>query len=176
MEANGNDRVYGFILDNTTITKSPIDMFTITLGFTGIICMMLLFIVGELVMERYEFGVLKNVISYGHIRYKVYISNLLCIFTAIILLSIMTIGVSGGIWKIIYGTGGGITNSEIIMIAKIIVIWLTILCAMGSVYTMLYTLVRNKSIVCSLGLLFTTFISMSVIELKVSYFLIKCQY
>lgn len=164
-----DNRMYGFILNNTLIGESPMDIFAIALGFTGIICIMLLFIVGELVMERYEFGVIKNTVSYGHNRYKIYISNLLCILVAIILLSIMTIVVSCGIWSVIYGVNKSITGSEFTMILKVIIVWLVILCAMASIYTMIHTLARKKTTVLGLSVLFVAFIPMSLIELKISY-------
>lgn len=164
-----DNRMYGFVLNSSLVREGPMEIFSIALGFTGIICIMLLFIVGELVMERYEFGVIKNTVSYGHNRYKIYISNLSCIFVAIILLSIMTIVVSCGIWNVIYGMNKGITGSEFTMILKVIIVWLIILCAMASIYTMIHTLARKKTTVLGLSVLFVVFIPMSLIELKISY-------
>ncbi|WP_042278411.1 ABC transporter permease subunit [Faecalimicrobium dakarense] len=164
-----DNRMYGFILSSALVREGPMEILSTALGFTGIICIMLLFIVGELVMERYEFGVLKNTVSYGHNRYKIYISNLLCIFVVIISLSIMTIGISFVIWNVIYGVNRGITSSEFTIILKVIIAILIILCAMASVYTMIHTLARKKTIVLGLSVLFVTFIPMSLVELKISY-------
>lgn len=163
------EKMYGFYLNATSVRLNDIGIIMNSLGLTIIICIMLVIIVGDLVRERYEFGVLKNTISYGHNRYKVYISNLICTFVGIISLSLFTIATSYIIWKIIYGQGMTITYSEAIIIIKMVLVQLIILCSMCSIYTMLFTLIGKKDVVAACAMLFFTFIAISLIELNNVY-------
>lgn len=169
VSTSSKDRIYGFFLDGRSVRSYGIETIMPSFGLTMIICIMLVFIVGELVRERYEYGVIKNTISYGHNRYKIYISNLICIFIGIITLSIFTIFISYIAWKTIYGQDMPIKVTEIIIIIKMILLQLIILCSMSSIYTMIFTIVRKKSTVVGFAILFFTFISTSLIELNISY-------
>lgn len=152
-------RMYGFSIGNIKDNREYINYFRSSLGFMIFICLTMLFIVTDFVISKYSKGILKNVVSYGHSKYKVYISNLISIYTGISVIAILYVTLSMIITTILFPIGSGISKGEIIIILKVMLTVLIILAAMVSFYTLICTIIRSKAVVTTVGALFMTLVS-----------------
>lgn len=156
------DKIFGYLVGNPSIETGYFEIFRSSIGLTIAVSIMMLFIIGDLVISRYTMGTLKNTISYGHNRVKVYLSNVISVFFTIIIFAVMTIGSTMLIWSIIYGEGS-ITSEELTSIVRIVPVLLIILLAMASIYILISTLTKNKAIVAALGTFAVTYIGGALI-------------
>lgn len=164
-----DDRIHGFLIGDVRrdslclidngIVGNYMNLFRSSLGLTLFICIGSLFVIGDFVISRYENGVLKNTISYGNNRYKIYISNLLTILIGITILAVSTMAISMLALTIVFTPENSITSKEVIDMLKITIIWTVILCGVASFYTAVATIIRNKALLATGGALFMTLIS-----------------
>ncbi len=158
-----DNKDYGFHIKSPSLTNWYLDLFTSSLGFTFIIYLITLFLVGNVVIAKYDCGILKNSISSGHDRCRIYISNLISIFIAILFMAVLTLVIPFILWSIIFYPQNKILEEELLLIIKIIPVWLIILFAMTSFYVFLATISKSKGIVIGLGILNLSVLSMTLI-------------
>ncbi|EJO5348268.1 ABC transporter permease [Clostridium botulinum] len=148
-------REYGFWINNfnNKLNPKPIEFLYSALGFGPILEILIMLIAGEFIIKEYSYGTLKNVLSYGHKREHVYISKILIMFVVTFILTVLLLlgtvagaFVSGAIKKISYREMYGIINF-------IFLSWI-IFMAIASVYTFLATLIKSKSLIVTIGMIY----------------------
>ena len=149
------ERLYGFFIGKVRENRDYINFFRSSLGFTAFICIMNFFIVSDTVISKYNNGVLKNAISYGHDRRKLYLSNTISSFLGVLIISLLTISLSMLILCTLFTPENNISKNELIIIFKGLIQLLITLGAMTSVYTLIATIIKSKALVTSSAILFT---------------------
>ncbi|MBD5638729.1 ABC transporter permease [Clostridium botulinum] len=148
-------REYGFWINNFNNRLSPkaIDFVYSAFGFAPVLEILIMLIAGEFVIKEYSYGTLKNIVSYGHKREHIYISKILTMsvvtFSLTVLLLLGTVAgafISGAINKISY--------REIYEIINFIFLAWIIFTSIASIYTFLYTLIKSKSLVVTIGMVY----------------------
>lgn len=152
-----DNKVFGYLVGNPSIETGYFQIFRSSICLTIVIAIMMLFIIGDLIISGYTMGTLKNTISYGHNRIKVYLSSIVSIFLTVTIFAITTLGSTMLLWSIMYGEGN-ITADEIKAILNIIPVLLIILLGMASIYILISTITKNKAIVAALGTFALTYL------------------
>ncbi|MBV4418954.1 ABC transporter permease [Clostridium tyrobutyricum] len=150
-----NNRECGFFINNfkDRIHPTSLEFFNSAFGFSIVMIILIMFIVGAFVVDEYSNGTIKNIIAYGHNRIKIYISKFLIIclgiFTLVIFLLFIPV-----IIALILGWEKAVSISEIIRIIKSTVLICWIFTTIVSIYMCFMTIIKSKSIVIGLGIVF----------------------
>lgn len=148
-----NNKEVGFTINNFINRNNPkvMEFFNTAIGFIPVVQIVIISLVVVFVINEYYNGTIKNIVSYGHKRIYIYMSKLIVSSLSIfIILFILTFGqVAMGI----IFTKCSVNSCEIIkMIKMLITIWL-VFTAMSSIYILFSVIIRNKSVVISIGIL-----------------------
>lgn len=154
---------YGYRFRGPLIHGSLVELLEPALGFTVIVCIIMLFIISDLVIERYKVGMLHAPIAYGGSREKIYLSNLLVSILAVLGIGLGVMMMTLIVWGSIFTREYKIDLETIKQIVEIIGTWCLIIIAMISSWTLLATLIREKVIIVGLGILNITFIGGALI-------------
>lgn len=159
-----NDRMYGFCIGNISENISYLNIFRSSLGFVIFTCLNMVFLVTDSVISRYSNGVLKNTVSYGHNKCKVYLSSLISNYIGISIIAILYIVLSmfGGI--LLFTPSKMISANELKVIFTVTLVVIVILAAMVSIYTLLSVIIKSKVIIATASALFMTFISATLFD------------
>jgi ABC-2 type transport system permease protein len=150
-----NNRECGFFINNfkDRIHPTSLEFFNSAFGFSIVMIILLMFIVGAFVVDEYSHGTIKNIIAYGHNRTKIYISKLLIIclgiFTLVAFLLFIPVVIA-----LIIGWIQYVSISEIIKIIKSTVLICWIFTTIASIYMCLDTIIRSKSVAIGLCIVF----------------------
>ncbi|APF25560.1 ABC-2 transporter family protein [Clostridium sporogenes] len=148
-------REYGFWLNNFNNRGNPkaIEFVHSALGFVPIFELLIMFIAGEFIIKEYSYGTLKNILSYGHKREQVYISKIIIMLVATFILTFLLLFgtvivafISGAIKKVSY--------DEILGAINFILLICIVFTAIASIYTFLCTLIKSKSLIVAIGLIY----------------------
>lgn len=148
-------REYGFWLNNFNNRGNPkaIEFVHSALGFVPVFEILIMFIAGEFIIKEYSYGTLKNILSYGHKREQVYISKIIIMFVVTFILTFLLLFgtvivafISGAIKKISY--------DEIIHVINFTLLVWIIFAAIASIYTFLSTLIKSKSLIVTIGMVY----------------------
>ncbi|APQ96344.1 ABC transporter permease [Clostridium botulinum] len=148
-------REYGFWLNNFNDGLNPkaIEFVRSALGFGPIFEILIMFIAGEFIIKEYSYGTLKNVLSYGHKREQVYISKMIIMFVVTFILTFLLLFgtvivafISGAIKKVSY--------DEILQAINFILLICIVFTAIASIYTFLCTLIKSKSLIVTIGIIY----------------------
>ncbi|HDK7167842.1 TPA: ABC transporter permease [Clostridium botulinum] len=148
-------REYGFWINNFSNRGNPkaIEFVRSALGFVPIFELLIMFIAGEFIIKEYSYGTLKNILSYGHKRAQVYISKIIIMLVATFILTflllfgtVMVAFISGAIKKVSY--------DEILGAINFILLICIVFTAIASIYTFLCTLIKSKSLIVAIGLIY----------------------
>ncbi|RHW66701.1 hypothetical protein DZC34_00625 [Clostridium botulinum] len=148
-------REYGFWLNNFNNRGNPkvIEFARSALGFVPILETLIIFIAGEFIIKEYSYGTLKNILSYGHKREQVYISKIIIMFVVTFILTFLLLFgtvivafITGAIKKVSY--------DEILGAINFILLICIVFTAIGSIYTFLCTLIKSKSLIVAIGLIY----------------------
>ncbi|MBS3202644.1 MAG: hypothetical protein PUJ51_03515 [Clostridiales bacterium] len=152
-----NDRVYGFYFGRMEGNINYINIFRASLAFTIFACLTMIFLVTDSVISKYSNGVLKNTISYGHNKYKVYLSSIISNYIGVSIVAILYIlfFMIGAIC--LFKPNTMISNNELYVICIVSLVVLIILGAMVSLYTLISVVVKSKVVIATAGALFMTF-------------------
>ncbi|MGG5460894.1 ABC transporter permease subunit [Clostridium sp. B9] len=159
-----NDRFYGFTMGDIVGNESYIKFFYSTVSLSPFIIIIILFLVVDMVISRYKNGTLKNVISYGHSRSKIYLANIITIFIGVAIIIIFTLVVSMGILSVIFQSKDALTKDIIVEVLKATGIWIIILSTIASIYSLLATIIKNKAVIATFGALYTFLGTALIIE------------
>lgn len=159
-----HNRMYGFAIGKVAENKDYINFLRSSLGYTIFICVVMIFIVVDLVVSRYNNGTLRNTISYGHNRYKIYISNMLSIIIGVLAIALISIILSMVLLTILFIPDVRIKKLDVTTISNVTITWTIIMVAMTSFYIMISTIVKNKTIITTWGVCFIVFISYSLFD------------
>ncbi|MHC6180444.1 ABC transporter permease subunit [Clostridium sp. JNZ X4-2] len=145
----------GFIVNsfNNILTPTALEFFKSSLGFSVLLTILLLFLVGSFIVNEYSYGTIKNTLSYGHSRLKIYLSKVVIIYLAIFILLILLLFTPLTI-ALILGWVKFISFYRIIKLFKYTLLIYLIFMATASVYMCLATILKNKSIVIALGMIY----------------------
>ncbi|KEI80186.1 hypothetical protein EXM30_13595 [Clostridium botulinum] len=148
-------REYGFWLNNFNDRGNPkvIEFVRSALGFGPILEILIIFMAGEFIIKEYSYGTLKNILSYGHKREQVYISKIIIMLVVTFILTFLLLFgtvivafISGAIREFSYG--------EILGAINFILLICIVFTAMASIYTFLCTLIKSKSLIVTIGLIY----------------------
>lgn len=159
-----NDRMYGFCIGRLRDNASYLNMFRSSLGFTMFSCLTMVFLVTDSVISKYSNGVLKNIISYGHNKYKVYLSNLISNYIGVSIIAISYIVFSMIASICLFMPSKMISKNELYVIFIVTLVVLVILGAMVSVYTLISVIIKSKVVIATGAALFMTFISAALFD------------
>ena len=159
-----NDRMYGFCVGKIRDNIDYLNFFRSSLGFIIFTCITMVFLVTDSVISRYSNGVLKNTISYGHSKYKVYLSNLLSnyIGVSIIAISYIVFSMIGAIC--LFPPNKMISKNELYVIFVVSLVVFIILGAMVSLYTLISVIIKSKVVIATAGALFMTFFAATLFD------------
>ena len=161
------DKMAGFFIKDIFDARNYLDIFKSALGLTIFMSITMLFIITDMAISRYKLGTIKNTIAYGHSRYKIYFSNLLATIGSISAIYISLILVCTIVWSIMASISGiniNINLDSIIITLKSIGILILMLWAMASFYTMISTLLKNKTVVVVFGIMMMSFIPVFIMS------------
>ncbi|AUN09750.1 hypothetical protein RSJ21_04710 [Clostridium botulinum] len=148
-------REYGFWLNNFNNRGNPkaIEFVRSALGFVPILQILIIFVAGEFIIKEYSYGTLKNIVSYGHKREQVYISKIIIMLVVTFILTFLLLFgtvivafISGAIKKVSY--------DEILEAINFILLLSIVFTAIASIYTFLCTLIKSKSLIVTIGLIY----------------------
>lgn len=148
-------REYGFWLNNFNNRGNPkaIEFVRSALGFVPILQILIIFMAGEFIIKEYSYGTLKNIVSYGHKREQVYISKIIIMLVVTFILTFLLLFgtvivafISGAIKKVSY--------DEILEAINFILLLSIVFTAIASIYTFLCTLIKSKSLIVTIGLIY----------------------
>lgn len=152
-----NDRMYGFYIGRIKDNINYINIFRSSLGFVIFTCLSMIFLVTDSVISRYSNGVLKNMVSYGHNKCKVYLSSLISNYIGVCIIGISYIVFSmiGAIF--LFSPEKMISKNELNIILVVTLVVLIILAAMVSLYTLISVILKSKVVISTAAALFMTF-------------------
>ncbi|WP_055666086.1 ABC transporter permease [Desnuesiella massiliensis] len=148
-----NDREYGFWVNNFKDKLHPqaVEFLYSAFGFSLIIVILTMFLVGEALVDEYSNGTVKNIVAYGHSRVKIYLSKLFVTSLAVcILISFLLLGTVFAAF--ISGILESISLEAILEMMKFILVSYFIFAAMVSIYMLLGIYLRKKSLLVGLGM------------------------
>lgn len=152
-----NDRMYGFGIGRISDNVSYLNIFRSSLGFTIFACLTMIFLVTDSVISRYSNGILKNTISYGHNKYKVYLSSLVSNYIGASIVTISYILFSMIIAVCLFKPNVMISKNELYVIFIVTLVVLMILASMVSLYTLISVIIKSKVVIATAGALFMVF-------------------
>lgn len=154
-----DNRTYGFLIGDIKNNIDYLNFFRSSLGFTLFTCLTMVFLVTDSTITRYSNGILKNIVSYGHDKYKVYLSNLISNYVGVCIVAISYIVFSMITAICLFPPERMISKDELYIIFKITIVLLIILGAMISFYTLISTVIKSKAIITTLSALFMVLVS-----------------
>lgn len=154
-----DNRMYGFYIGQVRENRSYLNFFRSSLGLTIFTCLTMLFIITDFTISKYSNGILKNTVSYGHNKYKIYLSNMISIYIGVCIIALSYIVLSMAIISFLFFPGYIISKDELCIMLKVTITLLIILASMVSFYTLIATIVKSKALVATLGALFIILIS-----------------
>ncbi|MCR1975373.1 ABC transporter permease [Clostridium sporogenes] len=138
---------------NDRLNPKAIEFVRSALGFGPILETLIIFMAGEFIIKEYSYGTLKNILSYGHKRDQVYISKIIIMLVVTFILTFLLLFgtvivafISGAIKKISY--------DEILEAINFILLICIVFTAIASIYTFLCTLIKSKSLIVTIGLIY----------------------
>jgi len=150
--ANSGGRLYGFLIGDIIGNENYLTLFRSSLGLISLITFLILFIVGDLVITRYENGEIKNTVAYGYVRYKIYLANMISILLGVVFITISSVIISMSILTIFFKPEIPISIMEFSTIIKVMSVAILILGSMVSVYVFLATTIRSKALIATIGI------------------------
>ncbi|MDO5294731.1 MAG: hypothetical protein Q4F05_18495 [bacterium] len=147
---------YGFYIGNVSKSSGYIELLRASLGFLFFTCIGILFLVGDTVISPFQNGTIKNTIAYGLSKRKLYLSQLITNIVGGWILAIASIVLSMGVLCAIFTPDRMITVAELKLVLKVMLVVLSSLTAMISVYHMFAAIVKNGAVVTTIGALFMT--------------------
>lgn len=160
-----NDRMYGFCIGRLKENASYINIFRSSLGFIIFSVLTMIFLVTDSVISKYSNGVLKNTISYGHNKYKVYLSNIITNYIGVSIITILYILLSMIVSFCLFTPDKMISKDELFVMLTVTLAVLVILGAMVSIYTLLSVIIKSKVVIATGAALFMTFISATLFDI-----------
>lgn len=150
-----NGREYGFWINNfkDKLNPKPVEFVHSAMGLIPILEIIVMFLVGEFIIDEYSDGTIKNIIFYGHKREKVCISKIITMAIAtLILSSLLFFGTVIGAF--ISGAIKNFTHVNILQEICFILLIFIIFIAITTCYTFLSILIKNKAIVVTIGMIY----------------------
>lgn len=159
-----NDRIYGFCIGKVKENANYLSIFRASLGLVIFSAITMIFLVTDGVISRYSNGVLKNTISYGHSKYKVYLSNLVSNFVGVSIITILYMGlfIIGAVF--LFKPDQFISEDQLYLMITITLVVLVVLGAMVSIYTLISVIIKSKVVIATGAALFMTFISAALFD------------
>lgn len=154
-----NDRMYGFCIGRIKDNINYLNIFRSSLGFVIFTCLTMIFLVTDSVISRYSNGVLKNTVSYGHNKCKVYLSSLISSYIGVCIIGIFYIVFSMVGAVLLFQPSKIISKEELYVIFMVTLVVLIILAAMVSLYTLFSVIIKSKVIIATSAALFMTFVT-----------------
>lgn len=154
-----DSRTYGFVIGQVKENRSYLNFFRSSLGLTIFTCLTMLFIITDFTISKYSNGILKNTVSYGHNKYKIYLSNVISIYVGVCIIALSYIVLSMVIVTFLFSPSYMISKDELYIMLKVTITLLIILASMVSFYILMATIIKSKALVATLGALFITLIS-----------------
>lgn len=154
MYTNTIDRDYGFATNIFINQLNPMgfEYFKSAVGWTPILLIALLFLIGYFVADEYKNGNYKNTIAYGHKRENIYISKLIAICVGITILEILLYTVPTILGTIINGWGIPFKIKAISEMVSLSLVISIIMMSIASIGMFLSTLTKSKSVVIVIGI------------------------
>ncbi|HBC96490.1 MAG TPA: ABC transporter permease [Clostridium sp.] len=146
-------KTFGFFINKFHDISSPtaLEFFISSFGFSVILIILSLFLVGSYIVNEYSCGTVKNTLSYGHSRLKVYLSKIITIYLSIFILLILLLFVPL-ITALILGWVKSISAYTAARLFKYTLIIYLIFAAIASIYACLAAIIKSKSIIIALGM------------------------
>lgn len=160
-----SDRMYGFSIGKLGESASYLDIFRSSLGFVFFAAINMIFLVTDGVISRYSNGVLKNTISYGHSKYKIYLSNIFSNYVGVSIITILYILLYLIASIFLFTPDKMISKDELQVMVTVTLVVLVILGAMVSTYTLLSVIIKSKVVIATGAALFMTFISAALFDI-----------
>lgn len=159
-----NDRMYGFCIGRLQENASYLEMFRSSLGFVIFSCLTVIFLVTDSIISRYSNGVLKNTISYGHNKYKVYLSSLVSNCIGVSIVTILYILLAMFVSVCLFTPDKMVSKNELYTMIIVSLAVLVILWSMVSIYALLSIIIKSKVVIATGAALFMTFISAALFD------------
>lgn len=150
---NYEETCFGFISGGMVGHGDYMIFFRSALSLILFIIIAMLYIVGDFIITRYNNGEIRNMVAYGHNRYKIYLADMISILLAVIFITVLSVLISMGVLLGSYNVGVPISRGEIIIIIKDMAMILLILSEMVSFYMFLATAIKNKAVIVTIGIL-----------------------
>lgn len=146
-----NNRKYGFTMNDFSHIKklSAQDFLFLAIGFTAVTYMVLVYFVGNIVVDEYVNKTIMHKINYGYSRTSVYISKLIVSFIGGSIIALFPIILNTLIGGLMYEFG----TFDILKISKILTVYMLQLYASTSFYILLTSIMKIKSELMGLGVL-----------------------
>lgn len=145
---------FGFFINkfHNIFTPTALEFFKSSFGFSVILIILSLFLVGSYIINEYSYGTVKNTLSYGHSRSKIYLSKIIITYLSIFILLILLLFLPLAV-ALILGWVKSISAYTAVKIFKYTLLTYLILITLASAYTCLATIIKSKSIIIALGMI-----------------------
>lgn len=129
-----------------------VEYFKSALGWTPVLLIAVLFLVGSFVADEYRNGTYKHTIAYSNKREYIYITKLIAIYIGITILELALYMVPTLIGTIINGWGINFEIKTIIEMLNLSLIISIIMMSIASIGMFLSTITKSKSVVVAIGI------------------------
>ncbi|CEI73225.1 ABC transporter permease [Romboutsia hominis] len=146
-----NNRKYGFTMNDFSNIKnlSAQDFLFSAIGFTAVTYMILVYFVGNIVVDEYVDKTIMHKINYGYSRTSIYISKLIVSFIGVSIIALFPIILNTLIGGLMYEFG----NFDILKISKFLTVYMLLLYSSTSFYVLLASIMKIKSELMGFGVL-----------------------
>ncbi len=148
-------RGYGFWINNFSNRGNPkaIEFAQSALGFGPTFELLIMFIAGEFIIKEYSYGTLKNILSYGHKREQVYISKIIIMLVVTFILTFLLM-FGTVIGAFVTGAMKKFSYNEMLDAINYILLICVIFATIASIYTFLSVVIKSKSLIVAVGLIY----------------------
>lgn len=142
---------FGFFLE-LNATK-PIDALHTAMGATPILMIIIIMLINNIVVDKYNGRVVKQSIAYGYNRRDIYIANLIVINACTIIITLI-FNFMCFILKVDISSLDLNTN---ILLIKEFILYIFLICTVSSFYTLICVVVKSKFLSASTYVIFSIF-------------------
>ncbi|OPJ64230.1 ABC transporter permease subunit [Clostridium oryzae] len=157
-------RDYGFVINSFKDRLHPkaLEFFYSAAGFSNIMEILVMFLVGAFIIDEYSNGTIKNIVAHGHKRIHIYLSKLLVMAVAILIMNAMLLFGTAIVGALSTGQVLTFSMDSIVEMIGFTIIVCLILIEMASIYMFFATLIKSKALIIGVGtvILFSSFIFM----------------
>ncbi|MGL4344643.1 MAG: hypothetical protein ACRCTE_05570 [Cellulosilyticaceae bacterium] len=147
----GNE--YGYVFSAQAVHGEYIQLLQPVLGFTGVLVVVMLCMVGEICITPYKTGGHRMAVTCGHSRSQIYLANLITSWIVILGLGLGIMGIAALVWGLLFSAKGILTIDQVNQVLGIIGVWCLLISTLTSSWVVFATWAKEKFIVIGLGVL-----------------------